>query len=256
MLPYISIFGWEAPMYGLMCIAGIAAVAAFVLLRKKRLGIPNDDLLHIAIYCAIGALVGAKALYIITILPAPGVIAAISKNPALLMDILQQGFVFYGGLLGALFMMWLYCRKYKADFEAGCSLFAEAAPLFHVFGRIGCFFAGCCYGIESRWGIAFHDAPTAPNGVPLLPVQLVEAALNALLFAASVIYQRKKRPPYAALKLYLASYAAIRFTLEYFRGDAIRGRFLIFSTSQWIALAVMLTIAAAIVRAHVPQKRR
>ena len=175
-------------------------------------------------------------------------IVAVLENPKGFINGLFGGFVFYGGLFGALLMMWRYCRKYSADFEACSSLFAAAAPLFHVFGRIGCFFAGCCYGVEVPWGYAFSHSIGAPNGIPLMPVQLIESALNILIFITVLMYQRKKRQPYTALKLYLSCYAVIRFALEFFRGDEIRGRFLIFSTSQWISAAVLIVCIWSAIR--------
>ncbi|MDR0491915.1 MAG: prolipoprotein diacylglyceryl transferase [Oscillospiraceae bacterium] len=241
MIPFVNILGVDIPMYSLMSVAGIAAVAVFALLWNKRLKLPQDDLLHIALFCAIGAIVGSKILHAITAIPIViKNLSAISENPVVLLDITLGGSVFYGGLFGALLMMWIYCRRYKADFEAGCSLFATAAPLFHIFGRVGCFFAGCCYGVEVPWGLSFRNSISAPNGIPLLPIQLIESALNILIFAAMVVFQRKKRRTDTALKLYLSAYAVVRFTLEFFRGDKIRGILLAFSTSQWISAAVLL----------------
>ena len=249
MFPNINVFGKDIPMYGLMSLLGIVVVAVFAFFWNKRRKLPWDDLLHIVIYCAIGAIIGAKALYLITAIPTIiGNISVILADPILIINALSSGFVFYGGLFGALFMMRLYCRKYSIDLEPYGSLFAIGAPLFHVFGRIGCFFAGCCYGVEVPWGVVFRHSIGAPNGIPLLPVQLIESALNILIFIAVFAYQRKNRRPFAALKLYLICYAVIRFTLEFFRGDEIRGRFLVLSTSQWISVVVIVVCFWSVLR--------
>ncbi|MCL1952665.1 MAG: prolipoprotein diacylglyceryl transferase, partial [Oscillospiraceae bacterium] len=116
---------------------------------------------------------------------------------------------------------------------------------FHACGRVGCFCAGCCYGREAAWGIAFTHAPGAPNGVPLVPVQLFEAGFNLLLMAAILIFKPERRRPGLLLPLYLAAYAAARFVLEFFRGDSGRG-VLLLSTSQWISLLVILPAAIAL----------
>ena len=73
-------------------------------------------------------------------------------------------------------------------------------PLVHGFGRAGCFLMGCCYGVPSRFGIAFTCSPIAPNGVRLLPVQLIEAAGEGALFFALTrpgAQRRSRRPAWS-----------------------------------------------------------
>ncbi len=60
-------------------------------------------------------------------------------------------------------------------------------PLGHAFGRIGCFFAGCCYGISWKHGFVYHSTVGfTPIGVPLLPIQLIEAGTLLVLFAVQL----------------------------------------------------------------------
>lgn len=61
-----------------------------------------------------------------------------------------------GGLFGALLMVYLICRIRKQNFADLSDILTVGIPLFHCFGRVGCFFAGCCYGVESNSWIAFH----------------------------------------------------------------------------------------------------
>lgn len=246
MYPYINLFGKELPSYGVMSVLGMAAVLLFSAKCRKRLGIPVDDTLHLLLLSVVGALVGAKLLYIITIIPYlaklyPDILSHAFEDSSALLEILLNGYVFYGGLLGALLAAWLYSRKYSVDFTAVGALFAAAAPLFHAFGRVGCFLAGCCYGVESGCGVVFTHSLNAPNGVSLLPVQLIESAADLMIFFAVLIYQKRKLK--GSLSLYLVSYSLCRFVLEFFRGDIVRGHLLGFSTSQWIAAAVIIVIA-------------
>ena len=96
-------------------------------------------------------------------------------------------------------------------------------PLMHAFGRVGCFTAGCCYGIPSDWGFYFDASPIAPHGVRLLPVQLIESACLLVLFFLMYHYGKQKRLPGKMLAFYLIGYGVIRFILEFFRYDAFRG---------------------------------
>ena len=107
----------------------------------------------------------------------------------------------------------------------------------HGFGRVGCFMAGCCYGIETdSWlGVQFPHLAHA-----VYPTQLFEAlflfALSAILFYIAI----KKRSAYT-LPLYLLSYGIFRFCLEFLRGDN-RGELLSsLSPSQWFSIIAIIS---------------
>ena len=256
MLPFVTIFGKVLPMYGCLIILGLLASAAFILIRRKRLGLLTDDLIHIVLLGIVGAMIGAKVLYLATMLPL--IINNFDKiigDPALITAFLTQGYVFYGGLFGTLLAVRLYCRKFAVSFASASVLIAGAVPLFHVFGRIGCFYAGCCYGVEASWGVVFSQSLEAPNGVPLVPVQLFESGVNLLIFTAVTLFQRRSKRPERSLELYLLSYAACRFVLEFMRGDLIRGGFLGLSTSQWISAGILLFFAVRIPLRHFKKPR-
>ena len=157
------------------------------------------------------------------------------------MGYLVGGFVFYGGLFGGLLGAFLYTRRYGISFAKFCNTAIVSVPLIHAFGRLGCFCAGCCYGVpaDPPLGLYFNNSPVAPHGVALFPVQLLEAGLNLLLFFVLALVFRKRRR-LSPVPVYLTSYAVIRFVLEYFRYDAVRGIFFGLSTSQWISVALAL----------------
>ncbi|MDR0403417.1 MAG: prolipoprotein diacylglyceryl transferase, partial [Treponema sp.] len=134
---------------------------------------------------------------------------------------------------------------------------------------------GCCYGIESSPGITFSRAiiPEA-NFVSRLPVQLIEAGYNLLLFLLLSRIENAVFPPGLyrpgpagkpenrpaekffrrgkLLFLYLILYPAGRFILEFFRGDEYRGFWGPLSTSQWISL---FTTASAVLGLVLPRKK-
>jgi len=153
--------------------------------------------------------------------------------------------VFYGGLLGAITAIVLFCRKYDISIVRVFDLFAPAVALGHAIGRVGCFFGGCCYGIAVSQNhplsvVYPHTSLAAPSGVPLLALPLIESVfLLALSVALTVLYLKNKIPGYCAA-VYFLSYSIGRFILEYFRGDIIRGRYGPFTTSQYISIAVLV----------------
>ena len=114
------------------------------------------------------------------------------------------------------------------------------------FGRIGCFLAGCCYGVEtdSAFSVTFHDSAYAPNGVALFPSQLVSSGLDFIHFAVLCVVAKKNKTPGRIGALYLIFYSIGRFCIEFFRGDLLRGSVGTLSTSQFISIFV--AIAGAI----------
>lgn len=242
MLPYVEIFGRVVPMYGLLAAAGALLAILYIKLTAPGGKVSADEELA-AVWGAVGCFVGAKALYILTVLP------DIAAAPQLLVQRwLLGGFVFYGGLYGTLAGAYIYCRAAKAPVWDIFARLLPAIPLVHCFGRLGCFCTGCCYGVECEsFGVAFTASAAAPNGVKLLPVQLIEAAWVFILFAVLARMSAKGCSGKRMLGVYLLAYSLFRFVLEFFRGDAARGFILNLSTSQLIA-AVSVIFAAALLR--------
>lgn len=243
MLPTIEIFGVPISMYGLMIVIGGFLGIYIAVKRRKKYNIEKDDVVFSSCYAAIGLIIGAKLLYIITILPTiiehRKIIFSSMSN---FISLLSGGFVFYGGLIGAVLGYYIYCKQYKINIISLLDLIAPSIPLIHGFGRLGCFFAGCCYGIEytGRFHVTFRESIAAPNLMPLFPVQLVESGVNFVLFILLMLYARKLRKPGNILGVYIICYSIIRFILEFFRGDAVRGLFFGISTSQWISLPLLI----------------
>ncbi len=231
MLPYIYVFGVTIPMYGLMAVVGFGAAFLLLWFHAKRWGSKRNDVFFAAIYAIIGAVLGAKLLYLIvdfeTVIQYP-------------MAFLRGGAVFYGGVIGGVLGGWIYTRIYKISFVEVFDTVAPSIALGHAFGRIGCFCAGCCYGREtdSIFGVVFPEGSSAPSGVSLLPTQLFESAfLLVLAVVLTIVLRRAKRRGFTA-GLYLILYGAWRIFIECFRADP-RGALLGMSTSQFISIFII-----------------
>ncbi len=243
MLPFIEIFGKTIPMYAVMAFLGAGAMCGVsVLLAKRRGTVSAEDIFYMLLYAGIGCLIGSKALYLIISVDVYWLEGkSFGENILYWATLLMSGgLVFYGGLVGAFLGALRYCTRYKIPFYESVEIVIPTVPLFHAFGRAGCFLAGCCYGKEYDGALAvtFEKSIGAPNGVPLFPVQLAEAAGNLLLFAVLTVLFLKNYPRVSLSGLYLVCYAAMRFVLEFFRGDVIRGGLLGISTSQWISVLI------------------
>ena len=191
----------------------------------------------------IGAIIGAKLLFLIVSWE------DIIKYNIPLVDVIKGGFVFYGGLIGGFLGLLIYASIYKIKLNKFLDIYAAVIPLGHAFGRVGCFFAGCCYGMEHDGFLSFtytETAGTTPLGVPLLPIQLIEAACLILIFGVLMLVLFKVNKVGVVYKVYIVAYAIVRFVLEYFRGDGERGKFLFLSTSQWVSVGLIILCVAII----------
>ncbi len=156
-----------------------------------------------------------------------------------------SGMTFIGGLIGGVccFMIVyaIFLKKYNTKLLDVISIFPCCITIAHAFGRIGCFFAGCCYGKETNsfWGVKF---PNLPN--PVYPTQLFEAAFLFFLFALFSYLLLRKHFRYN-MSLYLIFYGVFRFFIEFLRGDD-RGQFIIgISPSQfWSIIMVIVGIGS------------
>ena len=125
-------------------------------------------------------------------------------------------------------------------------MFAPGIALGHVVGRLGCLFAGCCYGkpTDVPWAITFTNPFAAPNvgtplDVPLHPTQLYEAGAELLILVLLLATERRGRPfPGRTFWGYMLLYAISRFIIEFYRGDRA-GWSAAFSTSQFISLLLV-----------------
>lgn len=239
MLPYINVLGRIIPTYGLIGIAGILLGGFTVYFRGKKYGasVTADDALFMYIYGVIGTFIGAKLFSVIQNLPAIITdIGLLSSDPTLFAArYLTAGLVFYGGLIGAFAGVLIYLKQYKIPPSPCLAVLVPVMPLVHAVGRIGCFTAGCCYGIETHSALGV----TAADGLMRLPVQLFESVINLILFIfLSAVSFFRRGDGRTVTGLYFVLYAAARFGLEFIRGDAVRGFIGLLSVGQVFSIIV------------------
>jgi phosphatidylglycerol:prolipoprotein diacylglycerol transferase len=258
MLPYIEVFGHKVSMYVIMCLSGIGLAILSGSSRSRITGVPREDVFHSYLLGVIGLLVGGKIMYIASLFPLIlKNMRNIIKNPEMLLVFGTGGFVFYGGIIGGIAVVIIYCKKYKINTLAMLDTIAPSIPLAHAFGRLGCLSAGCCYGCEYHgpFSLFFPEGGAAPHGIGLFPSQPAEAAVNFVLFIVLTLIGRQKRKDGILLGIYVILYAVARFILEFFRGDAGRGIFFGLSFSQWLSILIIPVGFYLIVRPHLVKNR-
>ncbi len=166
-------------------------------------------------------------------------------------SIFNSGIVYWGGLIGFLVAIYLTCRLRKKDFSDIANSLAVVIPLFHGFGRLGCYFAGCCYGrrYDGLFSLPYRLGLDG-EWEERLPVQLIEAGFEFALFVIlfRLYLQRRQNKELHFINFYLVLYSIFRFLIEFFRGDNVRGVIVWLSFSQIISMIVLITIIIIIIR--------
>ena len=242
-----NIFGLSIDLYTICFLVGVIACLVFTIIAMKKCGYSStarDTIIIIGIFAILIGLLSAglfQAFY--------NLIAGRGFT--------FEGMTFIGGLIGGvvaflgIYFLYVYVINprlkeksfFKSDMNKGVWYLLRIAPISitiaHGFGRIGCFFAGCCYGKETEawYGIQFPGLHTK-----VIPTQLFEAIFLFVLSAAMIVLLFAVHFKYN-MSLYLVSYGIWRFVIEYFRGD-YRGSFIPgLSPSQfWSIIMVLLGI--------------
>jgi len=224
--------------YSLFMVLGLGAAVGVGVWLAGRAGAfaPIDQALALVIAFA-GGLVGAKGLYVLLHV----VLRGEPLSWAQLAD--SGGLVWYGGVLGGVGGYLLVHRRLGTPVALALDLGAPGAALGHAFGRLGCFFAGCCYGGPAPAGwpkVIFPLGGLAPGGIPLHPTQLYEAAGMAGIALCAGLAAARWPGAGRATWLYGALYAGLRFSLEALRADDRGATFGGLSAGQAVSLGVAL----------------
>ena len=212
----------------------------------------RKDLSNLLMALMVGGVAGSRIAYVIEHWQ-----SEFAALPAAIIRVDQGGLMFYGGFILSFLVFFAWCFVKKEHPLRLADLLAAVIPLGHAFGRIGCFFYGCCYGRDSDCWCAVTFPAGSPSWyehgrkmVSVLPTQLFEAAALFVLFGLLMwAWHRRGSVPDAfraasvgnglILGLYLIGYAVIRFIIEILRGDP-RAAVGPFSISQTISLGMLL----------------
>jgi len=241
-IPKIDLGGWTIGpipirMYGLMIGLGFLVAVWLASRRAKKEGIDPERIMDMGVYLLLAAIIGSRLFYVLVNFQ------EFQRNWLDVFAIWKGGLVFYGGLIGAVAAGIWYIRKHALPVWKTADIVAPYIALGHMFGRFGCFFAGCCYGApcHTSVGITFSDAHSlAPLGVPLYPTQLFEAGGELVNFLVLLTVYRFRKFDGQVFWLYPALYSILRFIVEFFRGDAARGVYFggAISTSQIVSVGM------------------
>jgi len=235
--------------YGLLVAAGSLAGLLLAVRRAAHEGIPSERIMDIGFFVLLAAVIGSRLFFVAV---SPG---HYLTHPLDALRIWEGGLVFYGGLILAVPTALWCVKRYRLDTWKIADIFAPSIALGHAIGRLGCFAAGCCYGKEARdlpWAVIFSNPEClAKTGVPLHPVQLYESLGEFIIFLILVTLRRYPSFGGRLFWTYILLYSLLRFSLEFYRGDEVRGFLLSsLSVSQGVSIAAAVAALASLKRLH------
>lgn len=215
--------GFEIHVYGLMTTLALGLPMFLAHRWGKEDGMPKDFVLDLILMCYGGTIIGARLEYV------RANWHEFENNLPAIFNLRSGGQVFYGGLIAVVSLLMIYCWIKKVQPLLLLDLMVPCLAIGQAIGRIGCLFAGCCYGAPTNlpWSITFTDPTSvAPLGVALHPTQLYEATY-CLLLAGFLIWLRGRRRFTGQVFLsYFTIYPILRSLNELVRNDDQRGFFM------------------------------
>ncbi len=211
--------------YGVLVATGVLLGLWYGRRQAPAAGLDPDRVWNLGIYMVLAGLVVAK-LWLVVLYAGyywhhPRELFALST--------LQSGGTFYGGFLGAITVLLLYCWRYRISMLSLLDTYAPGLALGHAIGRLGCFSAGCCYGKPTwlPWGVTFRNPAAAqitgtPLNIPLHPTQIYEAIAEFSNFLFLVWFWRRRQFKGQIVALWMILYGMERGLFEFLRGDPDR----------------------------------
>ncbi|MEC9485146.1 MAG: prolipoprotein diacylglyceryl transferase family protein [Candidatus Izemoplasma sp.] len=261
MYPYMlpQVFGNAIPLYDIFILIGVFSMLFYVSKRfEKRDNISVKITNKLLLFISISLIFALGSSYIID-----GLFHSIQAGEP---DF--ESISFLGGLIGGIgcfiVLLKLFLKEESIQYRSIFGTVLTGVVLAHAFGRIGCFLAGCCYGVptDSLLGVTFPygDAHETYEGLAVYPTQLFE---SLFLFSLFIVLDRAKWIRGYEIEGYLFGYGIWRILIEFIRGDD-RGSFLsLVSTtyntyptpSQFMSL-LMVILGVFILYSHKQKRKR
>ncbi len=224
--------------YGFFLALGFILGLILAARTARKQGIAFERVVDLFFYTVLSAIIGSRILFVLVNFD------AYRQNPLQIFKIWEGGLIFNGGRLLAIGVTCFDLGGHGLPVWGFADCFSPSIAAGLFFGRLGCFFAGCCYGKETSlpWGVIFTDPNSlARLNVPLHPTQLYEAANNLAIFFFLKWTEDRKTFDGQLFWLFLLLYSVTRFLIEMLRGDPRGSLFQgLLSTSQEIGILLAL----------------
>ena len=245
MLPYLfQIYGpIYANCYGIAIAVGLLVFTYLVNKDARRTNLLSSDILQNTIlWSTLVGILGGRLLWIASNWP-------ISFYEAI--ELWEGGFSVLGAIISILLFVPFYARYKHVNILKLLDLAAIYAPLLQSISRVGCFLAGCCYGIPTgmAWGVVYtHPDVAVPmelKNIPIHPTQLYSALVLFIIFLLMHnLISKKFTKPGQLIAIYLMLSSIERFMIDFLRADQefFDHEYLeILAIHQWLALVIFIS---------------
>jgi len=247
----LTVSGQSKPItsYGVFALLGIFAGAFVIIYLARQRGIDTFTATNIVVLLVASGILVSLLVNIIIFLPERLSLPHFFDYPI--------GVVSWGGVLGGFFAGLYISRNWKIPLLELADFSVPGVALGFAFGRVGCHFAGCCFGLHYEGPFALHFthpiAAASAAAQPLFPIQLLSALLLLYLAILLFVIALRRVQPGWAFFTYMLLYGTGRFVIEFFRADA-RGIYFGFSDAQWYSLALL--VGAFVLYLHLRQTKQ
>ncbi len=202
-------FNTKIPLYGVFILVAIVLGSIIIYKNTEKFDFNKDEKTALLLYVLLGSIFGAKYItYFANI-----------QNYNEPFNFIKSGVSSYGAVIGIILIMVLYSKQYGKKFKDLIYIIISSIPLMYGIGKIGCFFAGCCYGIKYNGplNVVYNYSNSAPNGISLFPIQLLESVAFIGIFIYVYIKTKNKRSSDTMIGKVIIMYGVTKFLLDYLR---------------------------------------
>ena len=200
----------KIPLYGILVVSGILSGLYIMYKNVKTLNYKKEENYGLILYILLGTLFGAKYFTLLTNFN------KFKDN----IDFKKIGLSSYGAIIGILILLIIFSKQYKKNFKDLINNILPAIPLMYGISKIGCFLAGCCYGIKYNGplSITYKYSLSAPKNISLLPIQIIETITFILIY---LYISKKKKENKNIIGITLLLCGLSKFLLDYLRMNHI-----------------------------------
>lgn len=204
----IMILGLPFHLFGIF--SSISILIGYILIQRdfERSGIDGNISADYLLAFLLPAFFVARASFVLF----HG--SAYEQSPLDIFKVWEGGLMLPGGLLGGALGASIFCRVKRLPWGRVADATAPGLALGLAVSRLGCWFAGCCYGRPSSlpWAVEI-------NHIPRHPAQIYAFLLGILLFAGLLYLRKRKTFEGEVMLVCLGLMGAARMFLDFFRGD-------------------------------------
>jgi phosphatidylglycerol:prolipoprotein diacylglycerol transferase len=189
-------------------------VGTWIALREaRRLRIDGDRLVTVILVALIAGVLGARAMYVIEH------VEQFRREWGSALALWQGGLTLYGGVVAGAAAALVAARRLQLPMWTVADALTPSLALGMMFGRVGCYLNGCCYGHPTHmpWGVVFPADSFAGlefGTAPVHPSQIYLSLAGLALFALAWFLRTRVRTPGVLFWLFIALFGLTRIPLD------------------------------------------